>query len=290
MSLLDRVDEATAHRLDDLVELRIGHECFGRARPDVAARLALAAGVFEAWGDGLRLHAALATAAARTQALAPLLQDLRRDGLLAGWWDERVPVRPRWDRPDWFECERGAQDPLGLPSYGVHLNAYLKVGRETRLWVARRARDRRTWPGRVDHLAAGGQPAGISRDDNMRKEAHEEAGLTDALLTRMRRATALSYRLRTVEGLSDDTIFVYDLELSPGFTPVNQDGEVEAFELWSIPQVCERLQDTQEFKPNVALVVIDFLLRHGLLPAAHPEHQALVQALRPLRGRFDPGD
>jgi hypothetical protein len=48
--------------------------------------------------------------------------------------------------------------------------------------------------------------------------------------------------------------------------PVATDGEVEAFELWPIDYVIEVLRDTDGFKFNVSLVLVDFLLRWGLLP------------------------
>ena len=60
-------------------------------------------------------------------------------------------------------------------------------------------------------------------------------------------------------------LFVYDLELPQGVVPVSTDGEVERFELMPIARVIEILRDTDDFKFNVNLVLIDFLARHGLL-------------------------
>jgi len=59
------------------------------------------------------------------------------------------------------------------------------------------------------------------------------------------------------------TQYIYDLELSPSFIPKPNDGEVEAFYLWSIEEVFQHLHNN-EFKHNCGLVVIDFFVRHGI--------------------------
>ncbi len=41
------------------------------------------------------------------------------------------------------------------------------------------------------------------------------------------------------------------------------DGEVESFKLLPLSEVVEGLRTSQNYKPNCALVVIDFLFRHG---------------------------
>ena len=51
------------------------------------------------------------------------------------------------------------------------------------------------------------------------------------------------------------------------FTPKNTDGEMETFYLWPIEKVWTELPKG-DFKPNVAIVILDFLLRHGFL---HPD-------------------
>lgn len=41
------------------------------------------------------------------------------------------------------------------------------------------------------------------------------------------------------------------------------DGEVEKFMLLSVPEVSRILRTSKLYKPNCALVLIDFLIRHG---------------------------
>ena len=64
------------------------------------------------------------------------------------------------------------------------------------------------------------------------------------------------------------------------FEPVNTDGEVEAFYLWPIDKVLETVRETDEFKFNCAIVVIDFLIRHGILTPEDRDYDLLQHALR----------
>jgi hypothetical protein len=58
--------------------------------------------------------------------------------------------------------------------------------------------------------------------------------------------------------------YIYDLELPEDVIPKPGDDEVEEFYLWSIDEVKQAMENG-EFKPNCALVVLDFLIRHGFL-------------------------
>ena len=90
----------------------------------------------------------------------------------------------------------------------------------------------------------------------------------------------VSYRCERPEGLRDDDLFCFDLELPADFTPKNTDGEVEAFSLWPIEKVAERVRETEDFKFNCALVIIDFFIRHGLIAPDDPDYTRLAEGLR----------
>ena len=45
-------------------------------------------------------------------------------------------------------------------------------------------------------------------------------------------------------------------------------------------RVAEIVRDTDEFKFNCNLVIIDFLIRHGLITPDHPDYLALAAGLR----------
>ena len=63
--------------------------------------------------------------------------------------------------------------------------------------------------------------------------------------------------------------------------PRNTDGEVDSFYLWPIERVMREVLDGGSFKLNCALVVIDFLIRHGYIRPEEPDYRRLVAGLRP---------
>ncbi|MGH6961492.1 MAG: NUDIX domain-containing protein, partial [Dongiaceae bacterium] len=186
--------------------------------------------------------------------------------------------------PPLMVMERAAVPAFGVRAYGVHLSGHVGSGADLRLWVGRRSHRKPTYPGKLDHLVAGGQPAGLSLGENLLKECAEEASLPPALVGRARPAGVVSYLTATDEGIRNDVLFVYDLELPPDFVPVNSDGEIEEFFLWPIERVRRVLAETDDFKFNVALVIIDFLIRHGLIGPDEPDYLALVDGLRSRPG------
>ncbi|MBT3401756.1 MAG: DUF4743 domain-containing protein, partial [Rhodospirillaceae bacterium] len=69
-------------------------------------------------------------------------------------------------------------------------------------------------------------------------------------------------------------------ELPADFTPVNEDGEVSGFVKWPAQQALRVVEETDEFKFNVNLVLIDFAIRHGLIAPEHPDYVRLIKGLR----------
>ncbi len=49
------------------------------------------------------------------------------------------------------------------------------------------------------------------------------------------------------------------------FSPRPADGEVESFELWPLTRALAVVRETDDFKFNVNLVLIDLFLRRGLI-------------------------
>jgi 8-oxo-dGTP pyrophosphatase MutT (NUDIX family) len=179
---------------------------------------------------------------------------------------EDFDVRETPDGPVLAVLDRGALPEFGVIGVGVHLNGYVSRPDGPYLWVAKRAAGKKLDPGKLDNLVAGGVPAGLSPLETLIKEAEEEAALPATLASRARQVGRFSYNMERPEGLRRDVIFAYDLELPESFIPAPADGEVEGFELWPAAQVLETVREEQKFKFNVNLVLIDFFLRHGLLP------------------------
>jgi 8-oxo-dGTP pyrophosphatase MutT (NUDIX family) len=293
---------ASPAELAALVPWYIGTAHVGLVRPALARTLAGKHGdvfLLEEEGDGtaLRLapHLAAADAPARTAALAPVLASLRDDGTITGWRGEAYPVTLAFGAPPLATVERAAAPHLGVRAYGVHVNGWVRGGGDgggegghgegdnpasLSLWVARRAADKPTWPGKLDHIAAGGQPANLGVTANVIKECGEEAGIPPSLAARARPAGVVSYTAMQAAGPKRDVLFVYDLELPRDFTPRPVDGEVDSFELLPLAAVADLVASTDEFKDNCNLVITDFLIRKGFLAPECEGYLDLVAGLR----------
>lgn len=183
------------------------------------------------------------------------------------WRDEPFDVRETPDGPVLGTLDRGALPIFGVRGIGVHLNGLVRRADGLHLWVGRRAADKLLDPGKLDHLAAGGIPAGYDARAALLKEAEEECGLPPALTAQAEKVADLHYVMQRPEGLRRDTLRCYDLVLGEDFRPEPVDGEVEGFMLWPLAQAIAVMRETDDFKFNVNLVLIDLGLRHGLFDA-----------------------
>lgn len=227
------------------------------------------------------LHHELKSKEERTIVINRALKVLSAEGVIPGWRDELYPVVKNFGASPFFSLERAAVPYFGTKAYGVHINGYVsKPNGGKYLWVARRSMAKQTYPGMLDHLVAGGQPEGLSCKENVIKECDEEASIPKALAERASSVGAVSYEEINGLTMKRDVLFCYDLELPPEFQPNNKDGEVDSFTLLPVTEVEKILQMGRNYKPNCALVVIDFLVRHGYITADQDGYLHLLQSLR----------
>ncbi len=184
---------------------------------------------------------------------------------LARWRGEAFDVRTEVGGPVLGQVDRGVLPALGLLAEGVHLNALVRRADGLHLWVARRAADKALDPGKLDHLVAGGVPAGLGVWDCLVKEAQEEAGLPERLLRAAVAVEPVRYVMERAEGLRRDHLHCFDIELPESFEPRPMDGEVAGFELWPIERVANTVRATDDFKFNVNLVLIGLFERLGVV-------------------------
>jgi 8-oxo-dGTP pyrophosphatase MutT (NUDIX family) len=184
------------------------------------------------------------------------------------WRGEAFDVRARPRGPVLATIDRGALPSFGIQAAGVHVNGLVRRRDGLRLWVARRARDKHLDPGKLDNIVAGGVPSGLGQLETVIKEAEEEAAIPSQLAAAAVQVGVIEYAMERPEGLRRDILYCYDLFLPGDFVPTAADGEVEAFELWPISRVIETVRETDDFKFNVDLVLIDLFLRLGLIAAA----------------------
>ena len=205
-------------------------------------------------------------------ALPWIARDLSNRGLYR-WRDEAFDVRVAPDGPALARIDRGAIPSFGVQAVGVHVNGLVRRADGLHLWVARRAMDKLLDPGKLDHIVAGGVPAGLTPVETLVKEAGEEAAIPPDRAVMAVHVGVIAYAMERAEGLRRDWLHCYDLMLPETFTPKAVDGEVEAFELWPLGRVFEAVRDTDDFKFNVNLVLIDLFIRFGLI--AGPEAESL---------------
>lgn len=279
MAFLDRIDECRRFDPRRYRPFRIGGVEVGLIGHDFARRLRDFPRVFTIEDSSVRLSEELNDFRTRTEAVAEVLETLRARGEVPGWRDEPYPVSPAFALPSLLTMERAAVPLFGVMGFGIHINGIVGDGETLRLWIGRRSRTKPTGPGKLDQIVAGGQPAGVSLADNLVKECAEEAAIPADLARRAVPVGAISYCTERPEGLRRDVLFNYDLALPEDFTPRNTDGEVESFLCRPISQVIDIVRDTDDFKFNCALVVIDFLLRRGLIPLDHPDYGELLKSL-----------
>jgi 8-oxo-dGTP pyrophosphatase MutT (NUDIX family) len=176
--------------------------------------------------------------------------------------------------------DRAVAALLGIRSFGQHLNGFVRRDDGIHMWLGRRALDRLLFPGALDNMVAGGLPYHLPLAENLVKECREEADVPEDLARRAVPVGMISYNRVTERGYRPDILYCYDLELPADFVPRNTDGEVAEFLLLPLAEVARIVHDTDEFKLNCNLVVVDFLVRHGWLRPDHDAYVELVQGLR----------
>jgi 8-oxo-dGTP pyrophosphatase MutT (NUDIX family) len=200
-------------------------------------------------------------------ALFDISKDLSARGLHR-WRGEIFDVRAVPGGAVLARIDRGGLPVFGIAAEGVHVNGLVSRADGLHVWVARRAANKALDPGKLDHIVAGGIPAGFGAMATLVKEAAEEAAIPADLARRAVPVGTIAYAMERPEGLRRDRLYCYDLMLPEGFTPRPNDGEVAGFELWPIARAVAAVRDSDEFKFNVNVVMIDLFLRTGAIAGA----------------------
>jgi hypothetical protein len=286
MSYLDRIRACNRLDLSDQIPFEVDGVAYGWVSRDRARVLQSHPEVFSVGDRRVSFAPGQRTPQQRSAAIAAITPDLIASGLFAHPRGEDYGAKRVWQDAPAFLIDRKLVPAFGLRSFGVHMNGYVRDGSELRLWIGTRATDRDVEPGKLDNIVAGGQPAGLTLRENLIKECAEEAAIPEAVARQARPAGPISYAYTTPGGVKADTMFCYDLELPPDLTPRNTDGEISGFELLPVAEVLAIVRDTDRFKLNVNLVIIDFAMRHGLLD---PDDGVEMEQLRAgLHRRPDP--
>lgn len=209
-----------------------------------------------------------------------------------GWRDELYTVYYSRATP-YVLLERAFSCLLGVVTYGVHINGYIPAHKTKenviKMWVPRRSPTKATYPGMLDNTIAGGLGYPYGLWENVVKECYEEGGLSAEFVEKnICAAGAISYICQPYgpEGHAQPEVeYIYDLCFDSEWEniPHPVDGEAEHFELMTINDIKERVL-LGEFKPNCALVICDFLMRHGIMTAQNEPNY--LEILSRIHRRF----
>jgi hypothetical protein len=234
---------------------RVGGAIVGWVLPPLAAILAQHPEIING-ADGLNL-----LDATRLPAIAGQMAALGF-GRVRG---EMFDVRASPDGKVLSTIDRGALPNFGIAAAGVHLDGLVRREDGLHIWIARRAADKALDPNKLDHIVAGGIPAGYTAWDCLVKEAMEEAAMPATLVADALLCTTITYAMERPEGLRRDILHCYEVELPADFIPTPVDGEVAGFELWPLARALHAVRTTDDFKFNVNVVLIALFIRHGLV-------------------------
>ncbi|WP_377156108.1 DUF4743 domain-containing protein [Roseateles sp. UC29_93] len=253
---------------EGLIALRLGDATIGRVHPMRQVLLG------EVWPELKRREGALCWEAealdvdARSERIAAVALALKARGAIAGWRGERYacerPVEdPCSERGEvLFRLERAAFRFFGLMSRAVHINGFLPGAR---LVCGRRALTKATDPGKLDNLAAGGLTADEDLVDCARRELLEEAGVPMVVSASVQARGALRSTRMEPEGLHDEVLHVFSLQLPAGFSPRNGDGEVSEFLTLDLETLAQRLAAGEFSHDAAAVSAFGFQHSHALV-------------------------
>lgn len=191
--------------------------------------------------------------------------------LLKGWGNERYPIYGP-DGSVVLSVERATSALFGIVTYGVHLTAYRNTPDGLKVWVSRRSRSKLTYGGMLDSCVGGSITTGEFPFECLVREAEEEASFPSQLVQSKAKSTgAVTYfyiRDERAGGevgmMQPECQYVYEIDVGDDFEPRPNDNEVEEFKLMTIDELRASLANA-EFKPNSALILLDFFIRHGVL-------------------------
>jgi len=291
MSYIDHILSCNDFSIEGYLPFMVDHELIGWAKHSFVEELQSFTSVFSITSNELTFTEELTTSELRTQAITPVIDVLHQQRIIDSWVGETYAITNTFGEEPFFHMERAAVAYFGVRSYGVHVNGLVKKSDGVYIWIARRTKDKPFWPGKLDQIVAGGQPAGISLMGNVIKESAEEANIPEHLAAQAELVSEIHYLGKNTLkkspknlvnnrlGMNSDTLFNYDLWLPEDFVPENTDGEVDEFMLMSLDEMAHLTDTTDEFKNNCNLVNIDLLLRQGVISENHPDYNEIKQQL-----------
>lgn len=220
--------------------------CIGSIEPALALRMQSDGLALRPTDDAWLINAPL------DASLDAIARWLATHQLASRWRDELLAVIDEAGNPV-AAIERAAVRPLGITTHAVHLIAHAPNGDA---WVQQRALDKSTDPGLWDTTMGGLVSAGETIAQTLARETWEEAGLHIEALQEVAPRGHFTVRRPVDNGYMVEHIHVYSATVPAGLEPVNQDGEVAAFECVPRELLAQRLLAGQ-FTLEAGLILAD---------------------------------
>jgi hypothetical protein len=128
---------------------------------------------------------------------------------------------------------------------------------------------KKVYIGTLDTTAAGSLHSGEMPINGMIKEAAEETGIPEEYSrANIKLCGSVTYRVAATNdekpGCQHHVQFTYEMELKKDFVPFPVDSKVDEFKLMSLEEVLNAVVKG-EFKLNLAMNWVDYLVRHGIV-------------------------
>lgn len=264
MNLWNRLSFYTRPDRKSYIPFTVEGKEIGWLKPDFAERMLDQEKAFCFSDQAIKFAPSLTTAEDRSHAIADLLG--RKRHLIAGWRDELFPVLSKWGEEPFFLIERSAAPLFGILAFAVNLVGYVKRDDGYYFWLGRRSMSKHLAPGALDVTAGGGQPAHLSIEENLYKEAWEEAGIPASFVKMAYAFSPISFALETEIGLRREYQFNYALELPENFRPHPVDGEVTEFLFLHQSELLHLLEGQTPFIIDTVFVLIQFMIEQNIWP------------------------
>lgn len=208
----------------------------------------------------------------RNHSLAVFCQYLYQQGFLPDWRNELygayltpMLLDPYQSPPPFFVLERNAAPFFGIRTFGAHINGYTIKENRLLSWVGKRSKTKRIAPLKYDQIAAGGVAYNESPYKTAIREAKEEAAIPETLAIPCQYQGIFQHseELKGEKIIRQETLFCFDLQLPPTFTPKVNDGEMLHFKALEASTILTLIEQNC-FKTNSAWVMLQFLYRHKL--------------------------
>ncbi len=190
---------------------------------------------------------------------------LQKNNLSSSLTGEMFPCCNTLGGEVYFFLDRASISLLGIRGYGVHMNIYVHSKEGIKIWVPKRSKNKLLDPEKFDNSVAGGVAINETVKAALKREAYEEAGISNDIIRKAQSVGVISYCWKSNYSLRPDMLFVFDLKVDEKFLPKCLDGEVHSFTLMKWESIRQIIEDTDDFKINCSLVLIDFFIRHGLI-------------------------